>query len=37
MTAKLKEVLEFIYHHLEAGTYIKINIDAWLRENTQKR
>ena len=24
----------FIYHHLEAGTFTKDNLDAWLRENT---
>lgn len=37
ITAPSKEVLDFIYHHLEAGTFIKDNLDAWLRENTAKR
>jgi len=35
--AQPKNVLQFIYHHLEAGTFIKDNLDEWLREHTTKR
>jgi death-on-curing protein len=34
-TAGSAELLSFIYAHLEAGTFTKDNLDAWLRENTK--
>jgi death-on-curing protein len=34
LTAKADEVIAFIYHHLEAGTFHKDALDAWLRTNT---
>jgi death on curing protein len=30
------EVITFIYHHLEAGTFTKDVLDTWLRANTAK-
>ncbi len=29
------EVIDFIYRHLEAGTFAKDNLDAWLRAHTK--
>ena len=34
LTAKPDDVITFIYHHLEAGTFRKDVLDAWLRANT---
>ena len=34
LTAEPDAVIAFIYHHLEAGTFRKDVLDAWLRENT---
>jgi death-on-curing protein len=34
LTAKPKAVIDFIYHHLEAGTFRKDVLDQWLRSNT---
>ena len=34
LTAAPDDVIAFIYHHLEAGTFTKDVLDAWLRENT---
>jgi len=36
INAAPKEVLTFIYHHLEARTFTKDNLDAWLQENTAR-
>jgi len=36
ITTTQKTVETFIYHHLEAGTFIKDVLDAWLREHTSK-
>ncbi len=37
ITANNSETLQFILSHLEAGTFNKDNLDAWLRENTARR
>ncbi len=37
ITAEPKEVLDFIYTHLEAGSFTKDNLAAWLRKHTTKR
>ena len=34
LTAKPETVVDFIYHHLEAGTFRKDVLDQWLRSNT---
>jgi len=34
LTAEPDEVIAFIYRHLEAGTFRKDVLDAWLRVNT---
>lgn len=34
LTAAPDDIIGFIYHHLEAGTFTKDILDAWLRENT---
>ncbi len=34
VTASQEEVISFIYSHLEAGTFRKDELDAWLRINT---
>lgn len=34
LTAAPDDVIAFIYHHLEAGTFRKDVLDAWLRGNT---
>ena len=34
LTAEPDEVIAFIYQHLEAGTFRKDVLDAWLRTNT---
>jgi death-on-curing protein len=34
LTAEPDDVIAFIYHHLEAGTFRKDVLDAWLRANT---
>ena len=34
LTAGPDDVITFIYHHLEAGTFRKDVLDAWLRANT---
>lgn len=31
------EAIEFVYSHLEAGTFNKNNLDVWLRANTKPR
>ncbi len=31
ITARNDEIIAFIYHHLEAGTFTKDVLDAWLR------
>ncbi len=36
MIASSKDLLKFIYHHLETGTFTKDVLDAWLRENTTR-
>jgi len=36
-TANNENLLNFIYSNLEAGTFNKDNLDAWLRENTARR
>lgn len=35
INAPVKEVIDFILSHLEAGTFHKDNLDAFLRENTE--
>jgi death-on-curing protein len=35
ITASNEEAIAFIYQHLEAGTFNRDNLDAWLRANTQ--
>jgi death-on-curing protein len=35
LTAAPDEVIAFIYHHLETGTFRKDVLDAWLRANTE--
>jgi death on curing protein len=35
VTATQNETISFIYSHLEAGTFNKDNLDAWLRANTK--
>jgi death-on-curing protein len=35
VTATQEETISFIYSHLEAGTFNKDNLDAWLRANTK--
>jgi death-on-curing protein len=35
VTASQEEVIRFIYSHLEAGTFRKDELDAWLRINTR--
>lgn len=35
ITASPQAVIDFIYAHLEAGTFNKDNLDAWLRANTK--
>ncbi len=37
ITAGNDALIEFIYTHLEAGTFNKDNLDAWLRKNTKSR
>jgi death-on-curing protein len=34
LTAEPDDVIVFIYHHLEAGTFRKDVLDGWLRANT---
>ena len=34
-TASSGDLLSFIYSHLEAGTFTKDNLNAWLRGNTK--
>jgi death-on-curing protein len=34
LTAEPDDVIAFIYHHLEAGTFRKDILDTWLRANT---
>ncbi len=34
LTAEPDDVIHFIYQHLEAGTFSKDVLDAWLRANT---
>jgi death-on-curing protein len=34
LTAEPDAIIAFIYRHLEAGTFRKDVLDAWLRENT---
>lgn len=35
ITASQEDAEAFIYHHLEARTFTKDNLDAWLRGNTK--
>ena len=35
ITADNPNMIEFIYTHLEAGTFTKENLDEWLRANTK--
>jgi death on curing protein len=35
LTATPDAVIDFIYSHLEAGTFRKDELDAWLRRNTE--
>ncbi len=35
LTAEPDEIITFIYHHLEAGTFRKDTLDAWLRQHTE--
>lgn len=35
LVAKEADTIAFIYAHLEAGTFNKDNLDAWLRENVK--
>lgn len=35
ITASQEDAEAFIYRHLEAGTFTKDNLDAWLRANTK--
>jgi death-on-curing protein len=35
MTATNEKAIEFVCSHLEAGTFAKDNLDAWLRANTK--
>jgi death-on-curing protein len=35
VVATQEDTESFIYQHLEAGTFIKDNLDAWLRANTR--
>ncbi len=35
LTAEPDDVIAFIYQHLEAGTFRKDVLDAWLRANTE--
>ncbi|MCB1421180.1 MAG: type II toxin-antitoxin system death-on-curing family toxin [Nitratireductor sp.] len=35
ITASQDDAEAFIYHHLEARTFTKDNLDAWLRDNTK--
>jgi death-on-curing protein len=35
VTATQDETISFIYSHLEAGTFTKDNLDAWLRASTK--
>ena len=37
ITASSDQLQSFIYANLEAGTFDKDTIDAWLRDNTEKR
>jgi death-on-curing protein len=37
LTAEPDDAIAFIYHHLEAGTFRKDVLDAWLRTNTAPR
>lgn len=37
ITASSADTLSFIITNLEAGTFQKDNLDAWLRENTTRR
>jgi death-on-curing protein len=36
LVASPDDVIEFIYRHLEAGTFRKDALDAWLRTNTRQ-
>lgn len=35
INAKPEALKTFIFHHLEASSFTKDNLDAWLRENTE--
>lgn len=35
LTAEPDEIIAFIYHHLESGSFRKDVLDAWLRQNTE--
>jgi death-on-curing protein len=35
LAAEPDDVIAFIYHHLEAGTFRKDALDAWLRQHTE--
>jgi death-on-curing protein len=35
IVAESKQIIEFVLGHLEAGTFAKDNLDAWLRSNTK--
>ncbi len=35
LTAEPDEIIAFIYHHLESGSFRKDVLDAWLRLNTE--
>ncbi len=35
LTAEPEQIIAFIYHHLEAGTFRKDILDPWLRANTE--
>jgi death-on-curing protein len=35
ITASQEEATDFVYRHLETGTFSKDNLDEWLRVNTK--
>jgi death-on-curing protein len=35
ITADPEDLLAFIIHHLETGTFTKDNVDTWLRANSK--
>ncbi len=37
ITASQNETIDFIYTHLETGTFNKSNLEAWLRENVVEK